>query len=286
MAEPVSRTLIESLEDRWKRFRKELKALRRDLTVDAVHDERTACRRLLSVLGVLEPLVGRKRVRAPRRELKRVLRALGPLRDVHIELERAKRLRGDPRIPRFREYLRGQGRELEKKAARRADRVRPAKLRASLRRIEKRLEGARSSPRLLDAIDTDFSMLLDERRSLDLTDVKTVHRLRVAVKKFRYDVEALRPLLRGFERRRLEQLHRLQDLLGDLHDLEVMSASYRDFTRKEGRKGVPQVLPLQKYLLERHHEELRKAVGTADRIFEFWQRWARRGAARLRRDPA
>jgi CHAD domain-containing protein len=286
--EVVSQALIDAVSDRWKRFRKNLRRLGREITTKAVHDERTASRRLLSVLGVVEPLVGRRRVRKVEGDLKRMLGVLGPLRDIHIELGRTRRWGSGSRIPQFRRYLEREERELRRKALRRSRQVRAGRMKGSIRRIEGRLRRLGHSPGwtsgpaldLLGAIDGYFHRVLEVRRALDPTDPASLHRFRIALKKFRYTVEALEPVLRGFARSHLDQLHLLQTRLGDLHDLEMMSASLRDFLRKNDT-GVPHVLPLQKSILDERHGELREALATVDGILEFWENWKAKGQARL-----
>jgi len=285
-AGPFSDAIIRSLDDRWTRFRKKLKDLRKNVTVDAVHDERTATRRLLSTLNVVEPVIGRKPVRRLERDLRKVLKSLGPLRDLHVELDVTRRFARGPRVPQFRTHLHRQERALKKGAARRAAKVRVGRLWKAIRTVEKRLSRLDRLPRrrfLLERIDDAFANAVARRRALDPTDPMSLHRLRVAVKNFRYAVEALQPVLRGFEPRALEQLRRLQDDLGSLHDADVLSASFRDFMKDgDGAGRLPHLLPIQKLLLERHHEAATHAILEADRILEYWQRWLGKGYARLR----
>src|SRR5262249_19545126 len=136
--------------------------------------------------------------------------------------------------------------------------------------------------RLLRTIDDDFARVLEDRRAVDPTDRDSIHRLRIALKKFRYSVEAIESLLQGFTRRHLEQLHEIQDLLGDLHDFEMISASFRDFLEKKVSTQAPRLLPLQKRVMQQHHGELRKALVSTDRILGFWQEWTGTGDSRLR----
>lgn len=285
--DPVSLALIDSLDERWKRFRKKLRSLRKHVTVDGVHDERTASRRLLSTLGVVEPLVGRGPVRGLEKNLKDILETLGPVRDLHVELDRAKELQNGARIPGFESHLRRRLSSLEKRAGRRAARIDDKRLRKAVQRIEKRLGRlTRGRFALLEPIDAMLSEAFEERRLLDPTDVKTLHRLRIALKKFRYGIEAVEPLLRGFDRRQLRRLRLLQDRLGDLHDLEVLSSSFRDFAEERGSGRLPDLLPVQKELLHRHNQALGEAIASMDRVLKYWKRWSEQGAARLRRKPA
>ena len=286
MTGPFSDAIIRSLDDRWIRFRKQLRKLRKGVTADVVHDERTATRRLLSTLNVVEPVIGRKPVRRLEKHLRKMLKALGPLRDVHVEIEATRRFERGPRIPQFRTHLRRQAWALSKGAARRASKVRVGRLRRGILRVEKQLSRLDQEPRrrpLLERIDLAFEKAVARRRALDPTDPVSLHRLRVALKNFRYAVEALQPVLRGVEPPQLEQLRRVQDDLGSIHDADVLSASFRDFMQRGAGAGrLPHLLPIQKQLLERHQEAATHAIQEADRILEFWRQWTGKGYARLR----
>lgn len=63
---------------------------------------------------------------------------------------------------------------------------------------------------------------------------RTIHRLRVRVKRLRYAVELLSALGGKRSRRLLSRLEVLQDLLGDLNDLSVATAWLINFSRTAG----------------------------------------------------
>lgn len=71
--------------------------------------------------------------------------------------------------------------------------------------------------------------------------VKAWHRLRVAVKRFRYIVESFLPEQHAVWKR---DLKRLQDLLGEGHDLDVLRAKILEVASKERmpKRGLPQAL--------------------------------------------
>src|SRR5262245_59464281 len=87
----ASRTVLQdSLGDRWKTFRKRVrKGLPRNAgrrpTDDAVHDLRTASRRLLSVLESIKSVDGGKAVRRLSKRVKQILDRLSVARDLSVE---------------------------------------------------------------------------------------------------------------------------------------------------------------------------------------------------------
>ena len=94
----------------------------------------------------------------------------------------------------------------------------------------------------------------------------TIHRLRVAFKKFRYMVESLQPLLDGISRRRLDQLHDFQTRMGEIQDAEVLRQALNKF---ETKTGILQGRFLE--ALRRRQAKLTDGfIGVADQLFTFW----------------
>ncbi len=77
--------LIEILEKRWNRFRKELKKAQKSYSERSVHDVRVASRRLLSALDVIESWTQVKKIKTARKELKQILKTFSSVRDAHVQ---------------------------------------------------------------------------------------------------------------------------------------------------------------------------------------------------------
>src|SRR5688572_2308134 len=77
--------LLEALDARWRRLRKDWDRTRHKYSDDAVHDLRVASRRLLAVLDTLRSLKDEPDIEECRRRVKKFLRALSPLRDVQVQ---------------------------------------------------------------------------------------------------------------------------------------------------------------------------------------------------------
>ena len=115
------------------------------------------------------------------------------------------------------------------------------------KRWQKRLP---ARAQLIPASESRLAMIALERlarvRSLDRhwrrqRTVKAWHRLRVAVKRFRYIVESFLPEQHAVWKRNLK---RLQDLLGEGHDLDVLRAKILEVASKERvpKRGLQQAL--------------------------------------------
>src|SRR5262245_50026293 len=70
---------LDSLHDRWRSFRAELKRCRKKYSEEAVHDLRVATRRLISTLELVRRMHPDANLRQARRGLKRLLDMFGPL---------------------------------------------------------------------------------------------------------------------------------------------------------------------------------------------------------------
>ena len=193
------------------------------------HDLRVGIRRLLAALELALALDEELLPARLLRDLKRVLDALSPLRDLEIQ----------------RQALEGQElpestrRELTKRLARREHKVR----RALKKRVEdfplRRSEAAVASAcAVLDAGDGDRTQSAKlavvgaiarrywafdrRRRAASDAGMKELHRVRIAFKKYRYVVELGAPLLKPISEQSREAMKLFQDQLGALQDSTVV----------------------------------------------------------------
>jgi CHAD domain-containing protein len=208
--------------------------------VTAIHAARVATRRLREAL----PLVatgssGRKLGRIVRR----LTRALGPVRELDVanlmldELSPG-RERPRPGVARLQQVVREERQRLHRDMVRSIERCDVDKLTrkaiAVARKHDQEMAGkqrqrdphriqvardraARRAQRLHAAIENAASIYLPDR----------LHDVRIAVKKLRYAVEIAQDLSRSRATVRLAALKRAQDLLGRMHDLEVLIARTR-----------------------------------------------------------
>jgi len=226
-------------------IRQRLRALSRALpharTGDphAIHQARVATRRLREALPVAAcGAAGRRLERAVRR----LTRVLGPVRELDVAVMMLDELASRPEVPRaavvcLQQAIRDERARLHRgltdivdaghlekltkralAAARGRERVTaarvprdPAQLALALGRAARRAERVRAT------VDNAAGIYLPDR----------LHDVRIAVKKLRYTMEVARQLTGSRARARIATLKRTQDLLGRMHDLEVLIARTR-----------------------------------------------------------
>jgi len=114
-----------------------------------------------------------------------------------------------------------------------------------------------------------FATLLGRRKTIDPANPETIHRTRIAFKKFRYMVESLSPDFTGLGETKLRVLARYQQRMGILQDLEIIERCITDFVRQD--QGIGSLLaPFSRYLQATRARALRTFLKSADEVFEFW----------------
>ncbi len=195
---------------------------------DAVHDLRVALRRCRSLASVFEEVDPHPAWRALLKASKKLFRSLGVIRDAQVQEAWALKLAGPE------DTLRGQilyalkaGRLRQerdaKKSAAKFDEKCWVRLARELRpRV--RLLSSDGDAALCLALERHSEAAELHRRALRTEKMKPWHELRIGIKHFRYAVENLLPKLHAAWG---SDLKRVQDLLGDVHDLDVLAETVR-----------------------------------------------------------
>jgi CHAD domain-containing protein len=277
-AEPLSSHLAGSLKRRWRSYWQELRRCQKGFTEESVHELRVATRRLISELVLLEGVFQTAAVQDAHRTLKRRLKRLGELRDVHVQrLFIEERLTRFPELLLLREHLVRKEKRLEKEAARAVGKFKTAKLQKQLQALVKMLArfsgNARRESRLAAAVrtaaDRAFEETVRRRQAVSPADLKTVHRTRVAFKRFRYMIETIAPTLPGFDAQKLRALALYQRRMGYLQDAEVLERTVANFIARH-RATEALLASFRHYLRRRKARLLRQFLKTADQLYTFW----------------
>ncbi len=236
-----ARTLAVSLRTLRRRYRKRLHRCQRRFSEVAVHDLRIETRRLLAMLDLLRTLQFERAVRKPRKVLKRRLDAFDGLRDTHVCLALLKPLRREfPEARPLDALWRRRERELVAQLGREIKATKPARLQKRLTKVEKTVRAVadserRSYARLAQtALREAYARVQALRRRIRRNAPATLHRTRVAFKRFRYLTELLEPLLPGLTQERREQMRGCQSRMGDIQDLQVLLAAVTAAVKEAG----------------------------------------------------
>jgi CHAD domain-containing protein len=191
---------------------------------EPVHDLRVALRRCILIADLmrgLDPAAGWKPMRKAGR---RLFRQLGTLRDTQVLAEWAQKL-GPPEEASTAALIEklnakyGQDRVAAQGAAREFDRK---QWRAWSRELASRFRHVASDKSACEALTLEIweAVLEAHRRAQQNRSGVAYHRTRVELKKFRYAVENFLP---SMYTEWAPDLKFLQDLLGEIHDLDVLS---------------------------------------------------------------
>jgi CHAD domain-containing protein len=198
----------------------------------SVHQARVASRRLREALPVLGARADDDALDRAEKRVRRITRALGPVRELDVtllllaELE-LKGVAPKRAISRVRKAVieeRGQRRTemLEEITPARLDKLRkrlvkvatPPSREGALRNVltEAQAQASHRAKTLKSAIEHAGGIYLPDR----------LHRVRIEAKKLRYALEIQRELTRSKSAAGLARLKTEQDLLGRMHDLEIL----------------------------------------------------------------
>lgn len=198
---PLGEGLARVLDARWAHYREQRERLLAQFSEPAVHDLRVALRRLMTVLDLLHRLRVPGRPRALNRRLKRRFKALSRLRDVQVERNMVADATAEA-LSDFSAHLETTEACLTEQARRQvaqgaaataADHM--ARVRDGLARQNARAGGER---RLARGIAREVKRLARRSqrrlRRVRARRPRTVHRLRLAFKAYRYALEAIAEL--------------------------------------------------------------------------------------------
>jgi CHAD domain-containing protein len=107
------------------------------------------------------------------------------------------------------------------------------------------------------------------RMRVDPGDLVTIHRLRVAFKRFRYSIEVVRPLLPWVSHDLLRSLGSYQDLLGAVQDSVVLSSSV-SARLKSLHVGPESAQRIRTFLEKRIAHAVEELFRSVDHIHRFW----------------
>jgi CHAD domain-containing protein len=278
---PAFRALIlDSLHERWRIFRAELKRCQKKYSEEAVHDLRVATRRLISTLDLVASIDPEADVRKTRRTLKRQLDMFGPLRDVQVQLLSIEKLLPSfPELQAFYDFLLKRERKLKQRLGTELKRVKTGKIERGIDVATREVDTLLDTPAMqqekraaaIQAIEIAFNRVVERKQLIVASDSASIHRMRVAFKKFRYMVESLAPLRGLTTSKRLKAMDAFQGSMGDIQDAEVLLTSVQAFAPKLGMESEASLARALAELSRRRTDLIETFLGAVDTMFTFWK---------------
>jgi CHAD domain-containing protein len=198
----------------------------------SVHQARVATRRLREALPVLRTSLNDHALGRAERQVRKMTRALGPVRELdvalaHLDELAAHNLVSARALSRLRQTI---ARERFARRRELLDAITPGKMERLRQRLGRAGEAGGEAPPPAAALDEAHAQVVrraerlaaavEHAGGLYLPD--RLHAVRIAAKKLRYALEIERELRKSKSTSRVTQLKRLQDLLGRIHDHEIL----------------------------------------------------------------
>jgi CHAD domain-containing protein len=276
--------LDQCLETGWRRFRQQFKRARQRPSERVVHQLRVEARRVLAVLAVLQSLLSvqhggkgsRRELEALQARIKSAFRGSARLRDTHVRgLLMEKEMHSFPALKPLRKALRKKEKRLKGRLRKCLDGVRPGNLGKSVRRLRKTLTGVlhntaseeRSLRLLLKEVNRAHRHTVVLLQRAHTGSPMRIHCVRVAFKKFRYEVEVLEPLIAGLSTRELQHMRRWQDTMGQIQDTAMLQTYV---AKRASKKPDPTLDRFRQRLQDSQQRFIDQFLASADELLEFW----------------
>lgn len=233
------------------RVLKQAKEIRTSSDPDLVHDLRVAirrCRSLAAVMAEVDPDPAWPEMRKVGHKL---FRKLGDLRDAHVLDEWIAKLspEGDPLREQLHDSFKTNEPKLRDAVVRVAEKFDEKSWKRLARRLHQRSSLVPAGSLVAECLALERFQEAKELHACALRTErsKTWHALRIGLKRFRYTVEGLLPEHYAAWHKNLK---RVQDLLGDIHDLDVLTETIKDAETADTHTSSK--VPKEKIQKERH----------------------------------
>ncbi len=272
---------LSAFDDHWDDYRKQLKAARREISEDSIHDLRVSARRLQALSGIIRGLDPHPRVKKLRRLIRKQLNELDDLRDTQVMVHEAEqRVAIVPQLAPFSTYLQVRSDDLAGAAQKDLRKSKPSDLKPRIKQIrkvvKKHSDDSDLVERLLEAVDGAYRKTRGRFDKLDANDPNTIHRVRIAFKEFRYMVEVVHPFLPDYPEDYPGKMHDYQDAMGQVHDTTVLLDALKEYKQdlqQHGTRQAPEFHsePVKIYYRERLSDLIRLYFERKDELNGFWR---------------
>jgi CHAD domain-containing protein len=268
----VNQFLLGALDDRWKNYRAELKRCREEFSNEAVHDLRSASRRMLALIRLLKSVSPRPRLQKLNRAFKDQLDEFDDLRDIQVILaEISETVKELPQLQEFQEHLQGVEKRLLKTLRKRLRVVDLFDVSKRIRRLRESLKHETNGDLLLQsfqAVDDAFLITKRRRDWINPAQATSIHRVRIAFKSFRYMVEIVHPLVEGYPVENLKFMHDYQSLMGEIQDVEVIMQALTDAPVNVASFDPE---PVRRYYQQCHARAISAYLEGVNQLDTFWR---------------
>jgi len=273
------------IKQRWKRYRKQLKQVQQHFTETAIHDSRVETRRLISAVVLLQGFWPEDRRRKMENFLKAHLDSLNDLRDTQVQLSVTRRLRRQFVAAKlFHQFLQLCERRLAREARKDLKRLKTQRLeklvsagRKELRQKLRKLSVAKIRRLLLEPMLRAYDRTWRLHQQVRASNPATIHRTRVAFKRFRYMVETLIACGKIAPASLVDPLRAYQGRMGVVQDAEMLLQAFQHFVDQDS-PPAPDAARFKRELIRKRQVAIRKYMRVRPELEKFRPRLRSSGA--------
>lgn len=289
----VLKHLAESLDSQGRRYRKRLRQCQEHFSEEAVHDSRVETRRLLATVELLAAFLPERKICKVREALKHHLDTFDDLRDTQVQLVYIQRMvRAFPAARPFHGWLDNRESKFTHQTRRAVKDIKTKRIAHRLECFEeelcrqrKHLTRERAFADVIKVMTRSFERVAELCRKVKAADTDTIHRTRIAFKRFRYMTEALSPLLPAVTDQHRQAMRGYQSMMGDIQDVEVLLETLDKFLQRKNIKTAA-AARLRNELMRRRQWLIQVYLNAANRLRQFWPPHRFAAAHRSGRKPS
>ena len=240
---------IKSIEKVYSVFSAKFTDCRKTLSEDSIHDVRVTTRRFRSLLSLIINYYESPYSRQLRKELKKVLVLLNPLRDIQVQMIAVKKMIGKlPVLNGFLEYLSNKEKDLTEKIGREFVNLDSASIEGLVFFLKMDMKN-KFRNRFIDIsafqsfAKDSYSDVITKRVNAIASELKTIHDLRLSFKKYRYTCELLKSIL-NIEDNKFKRMKGYQNILGSIQDNNVLLSLLQNYLKESKNQNNAEFIPI------------------------------------------
>ena len=206
--------------------------MEKETTPDEIHDKRVILRRIFPILTAFN--INPSKVKNGEKAFK----LFGKLRDVQVQIERLENTEQYPQLIEYLEFLKEQELKLKEKVSKFSKKK---ELKFPKIKKKKKVDTKRIKTKAIQQLN----ILTEKIQSLINFDLIEIHKIRIEFKKYRYLVEVL-IYIEIIDEGKLEEMKHYQDMLGEIHDYDVLIKGIKKYYKKKKSEEQVDVDDLEK----------------------------------------
>ena len=254
--------MLEIIADKFSIYKQNLIICSQIMSDDNVHDLRVAARRFIATMNLYKTIYPTLYFPMIIKMVKKNFKSLGNVRDTHIMLQNCQSMKIQfPIIYDFINYLLAKEKKLIANFSKNLSEVEFNEIEGMMYYLTRILKYD------FPSVSPDFTIFenyFDEQlqniraiyNQIDYSNTKTIHKFRIATKKYRYYAEVLQSFIPNYQNL-YKILVKIQDDAGAIQDSVVFIDKFNYFVNKrhfEGLEAEKQISNVMNYLEEKQHQ--------------------------------